>query len=232
MVDKNNKYTEMQKKYYEAADDNNANSVFHESGRARQNAWPEYEHLFSHFDFELSDKVMLDFGCGPGRNLIFYKDRFERIDGVDISSTLVERAREASPESNVYITNGVDLSEIPSDTYDIVMSTICLQHIAVHEIRYNILKEFLRVLKPDGWITVQMGHSPTGVAGCFVSYYKNHYDAGGTNGMCDVEVVDVQNVADDLTQIGFRNFDYILRPGRAANMSIGHDQALFFRAQK
>ena len=75
-------------------------------------------------------------------------------------------------ENLLFNTNGRDLQEIESDQYDAVMSTITLQHIPVHEIRFGLFKEFYRVLKSSGWFTAQMGFGK-GKFGS-VDYYKNH----------------------------------------------------------
>lgn len=241
ILDPNNKYTEMQRSYYEnLAIPWNANSQVDPSGPPEllrsfhsQNMWSEYEHLFSHFDFDLSELVALDFGCGPGRNISLYGPRFKRIDGVDISSGLIENAKKWAAingyvDSKFYVCNGVDLSCIPDSNYDIVFSTICLQHICVHEIRFNYLSEFFRILKPNGWITIQMGFNPMRMSTNFAYYYSNEWDAPNTNGHRDVEVQAWEQVKSDLENIGFSNCDFVLTSGK----NIGHKQAIFFRAQK
>ena len=106
---------------------------------------------------------------------------FKRVDGVDISYINLSNAMEWLRDSQTYKdnllfkSNGRDLSEIQSDTYDAVMSTITLQHIPVHEIRFNLFREFYRVLGNGGWLTAQMGFGK-GKFGA-VDYYKNHYNA-------------------------------------------------------
>ena len=58
------------------------------------NRWKDYDLLFDGmFDFHnntehlplAKDCLLLDFGCGPGRNLEKYGANFKRVDGVDIS---------------------------------------------------------------------------------------------------------------------------------------------------
>jgi predicted SAM-dependent methyltransferase len=72
------------------------------------------------------------------------------------------------------------------------MSTIVLQHICVYEIRYNYLKEFYRLLKNDGILSIQMGygdgHPNTR------NYYDNYYDASTTNSGCDVKVTNPEEI--------------------------------------
>lgn len=235
-IPNNNNYTDMQRKYYASHAKPWDSSQPTEPGFVRcasQNSWPEYEYLFNQFSFPLDDKVMLDFGCGPGRNLAFYGHRFKRIDGADLDPILLQNAQKWAAKHNAwyadsrtYCVDGVSLNGVPSDTYDMVMSTICLQHICVHEIRFQILKEFLRVLKPDGWITIQMGFGSVG--GCFAAYHDNDYGAASTNGARDVGITDAEDLKRDLDQIGFRNFQFDIRPGD----NIGHANSIFFRAQR
>ena len=48
------------------------------------NNWPDYDTVLFK-DFDTNGLVALEYGCGPGRNLVKFSDRFARIDGVDTS---------------------------------------------------------------------------------------------------------------------------------------------------
>lgn len=127
----------------------------------------------------------------------------------------------------LYKNNGVDLSFIPDDCYDVVFSTICLQHICVHDIRFSLVKEFFRVLKSGGSFCAQMGfgnaHPRT------VGYFENHYDAKDTNSGCDTRVDSPSELQSDLESIGFKDFTFDLRPVGPGD---GHSGWIFFRATK
>jgi SAM-dependent methyltransferase len=196
------------------------------------NNWPDYDNfLFKGVD--TSYKTALDFGCGPGRNIVKFASKFNQIDGVDISDVNLINARLWFKTNNLTMTpvlyknNGLDLSLIPSDHYDVVFSTICLQHICVHEIRFNLMKEFYRVLKTGGSICHQMGFG-IGRPGS-VSYYENNYDASGTNGHADTRVESPDELKLDLDKIGFSNFTYDIRPVGPGDH---HQYWIFFRATK
>jgi ubiquinone/menaquinone biosynthesis C-methylase UbiE len=180
------------------------------------NDWPDYDtYLFK--DFDTSGLVALDYGCGPGRNIIEFHDRFGRIDGVDIAQTNLDKAKINIEHNgielpNLYLTPGDSLSMIKDNTYDVFFAVICFQHICVHEIRFNILKEAYRILKPGGKLCFQMGYGGkvhTETAG----YYDNVYDAITTNGHADVSITDESELSNDLVnKIGFKNYKSDIRP--------------------
>jgi ubiquinone/menaquinone biosynthesis C-methylase UbiE len=214
MIQPDNKYTAMQLNSY----NNEALTWSEDSPDAvvgsfhAHNNWPDYELLFKGIT-DTAKKRILDFACGPGRNIVKYKDRFEQIDGVDISPVNIEKAQCYLASRNItnsvlYTCNGVDLSVIDSEIYDIVMSTIALQHICVYEIRKNIFKDIYRVLKTGGIFTAQMGFgSPSPST---VNYYDNYYEAPGTNRACDVCIETPDQLKKDLIEIGFSKFKYTI----------------------
>jgi len=227
-----NKYTEMQLKSYntDAAKWSMDNRDPVVGSFDAHNNWAEYEFLFKRFTND-SDLIGLDFACGPGRNLVKYGKRFKRLDGVDISPVNIEKANAYTKYHNLepvlYVNNGVDLQVINSETYDFVMSTIALQHICVHSIRYNLMTEFHRILKPNGIFTAQMGYGDRQWRA--VDYYADYFEAEATNGGMDTRVDSPSQLEDDLIKIGFREFDYTIGqmgPGDA------HSHWIYFSAIK
>lgn len=235
MANPDNKYTAFQKGFYDGGYTqwHGHNKDVMVGSFDEHNRFEGFDNLFA--GLETKGKVALDFGCGPGRNLVRYHDLFERIDGVDIAPVSLEKAKgwlqhNGIPVPNLYPCNGVDLREIPDAQYDVVFSTICLQHICVHEIRFNYLKEFFRVLKPGGWVTFQMGFAPS-LPQCR-GYYENFYDADSTNGTCDVSVENPLQLHGDLLKAGFANFSHTLVPAPPYEPLHIHDFWIFARAQK
>lgn len=175
------------------------------------NLFDDYEkYLFPEID--TSEMIALEYGCGPGRNLIRFHNRFKRIDGVDIVKNNIDNCiinmKDAGFEpGNLYVNDG---DKIPTEdnVYDIVFSVICLQHICVHKIRYKIMQEVFRVLKPNGYFCFQMGYG-TPKYNC-VNYYDNNYDSTVTNGGNDVSVTNYEFLKEDLDKIGFKNFKYFI----------------------
>ena len=174
------------------------------------NSWPDYD-TFLFKDFDTTGLVALEYGCGPGRNLVKFSDRFARIDGVDISDVNIDKAKinleyNGIHDSNLYVTSGDNLSMVEDNIYDVVFAVICFQHICSHEIRFNILEDIYRVLKPGGKLCFQMGYGgkegiPT------AGYFDDIFDAASTNGHADVSITDESDIQKDLIEkIGYINY--------------------------
>lgn len=193
-----------------------------------QESHTDYDtHLFK--DFDTTGLVALEYGCGPGRNLIRFAKRFQRVDGVDISSVNIDKAiinlNDAGvPLPNLYTNNGDDIP-VDNETYDVVFAVICLQHICVHDIRVKIMQEIHRVLKPGGYFCAQMGFGGRPQS---VNYYDNFYDAPATNGHWDVSIENEEYLKDDLSKIGFINYKSDIRPV----CQDLHKYWIWFQAQK
>jgi len=202
------------------------------------NNWQGYELLFKDIIIKENARC-LDFGCGPGRNIVKYNNLFKYIDGVDISAINLKNAEVwlkhngcDTSKTRLYKCNGIDLSEIISDQYDMIISTICLQHICVHDIRYGYFKEFYRILNKDGYFSAQMGYGPCKSYVPFIEtfgYHENYYDAKITNGGCDTRVDSPEELKNDLESIGFKNFTYYLTDSGPGGL---HEKWIFFHCQK
>lgn len=100
----------------------------------------------------------LDFGCGPGRITTALADHFHEVDGVDIAPSMIELAKRHNRHEDrvtyhLNASHGLNLFE--DGTFDFIYSALVLQHMAP---RYSkgYLREFLRVLKPGGWLVFQL----------------------------------------------------------------------------
>lgn len=225
------KYLRMQQDFYEqeAAKWSCGNRDPVVGNYDKHNAWKDYDQ-FLFKDFDTNGLVALEYGCGPGRNIIRFHDRFERIDGTDISEMNLMKAQENLVHHNVLGSwlvhcdgKGIPFEE---NVYDVVFSVICLQHICVHEIRFAIMKDVYRVLKPGGHFCFQMGFGGrTPAAG----YYENIYDAQETNGGYDVAFNDETFLKDDLEKIGFKNYKSDVRPTGPGD---SHPNWIFVQVEK
>jgi ubiquinone/menaquinone biosynthesis C-methylase UbiE len=190
----------------------------HVVGSWRQHdEWTDYETFLMKYVHPADEYVALDFGCGPGRNIRRWSNWFKRIDGADISKVNIANARvflqdqvSDAKSPNLFVTNGADCGDAPSNSYDFVFSTVCLQHICSHSVRFAILTDLYRVLKPGGRISIQMGFgSPSPMT---VGYFEDNFSAEATNRSCDTEISDVSEPKSDFDKIGFQNFESWIRP--------------------
>src|SRR5688572_7536637 len=77
-------------------------------------------------------RTALDFGCGIGRLTQALARRFDRVVGVDISSSMIAVAQNIDqyPSTVEYVCNGhPDLRDLQSRSCDFIYSNIVLQHV-------------------------------------------------------------------------------------------------------
>jgi len=166
----------------------------------------------------------------------------------------VEAITETDLDTKLYVSSGMDVGIAPSDHYDVVFSTIVLQHICVHSTRYNIKENIYRILKPGGIFSFQMGFdnpeiatatadkqegglgSTAGTRGIEMNkvagqalYHENKTDASSTNSFNDVRITDPANVVSDLKKIGFVDIEYKITWSWQDN---AHEYWIWFKAKK
>jgi ubiquinone/menaquinone biosynthesis C-methylase UbiE len=103
----------------------------------------------------------LDFGCGVGRTTRALARRFRECVGVDISAAMVTRARQLEPkcENCRFIVNDAEhLHIFPPRMFDMVYSSLVLQHLPNMSMARGYIGEFLRVLRPEGLAVFQLPH--------------------------------------------------------------------------
>ena len=162
----------------------------------------------------------LDFGCGPGRMILRMSKLLGRVDGIDISKQLIEVAREwtggIETVGELFVNDGTSLQPVPSAQYDLVYSTIALQHISVLSIREALFSEFHRVLKPGGQLALQMIYTekPREEWLEHATWSEARTDARGTNSRCDVLITkdSLPEVERSFEKAGFGNFSWELAP--------------------
>ncbi len=106
----------------------------------------------------LARKCALDFGCGVGRLTQALADYFDEVTGVDISEGMIQQARNLNQHGSrcSYVANDTpNLSFLASDSFDLVYSSITLQHMHT-DYSSGYIREFLRVVKPSGLVVFQL----------------------------------------------------------------------------
>jgi SAM-dependent methyltransferase len=232
-------YVKMQKRAYEryaSADTVTPGSIsgdFVVGVWKEHDVWPDYNDYLMKYVPRDESWIAIDYGCGPGRNISRWSSIFKRMDGVDISPKNFENARiflrdlPANKNPNLYITGGMDCGDAPKNSYDFAMSTICMQHICVYDVRYSILRSLFECLKPGGRISIQMGYGVPSPS--TVDYHANFVEATDTNRAADVAIASPDQVCSDLERIGFVGFEHWIRPTGPGD---SHPNWIFFTAVK
>lgn len=94
---------------------------------------------------------VLDFGCGLGYLAREAAKYSKNVVAVDVSCGVIACAKELNSSSNIsyYVNDGKCLSMLDGSTIDLIYSFAVVQHLS-EELFEGILKEFFRVLKPQG----------------------------------------------------------------------------------
>lgn len=93
----------------------------------------------------------LDFGAGVGRLTQALAEHFEQVDGVDISAPMLVQAKALNRHGD-RVRYGLGESDrllFPDACFDFLLSRIVLQHVGI-DLQRRYVREFVRVLKPDG----------------------------------------------------------------------------------
>ena len=111
--------------------------------------------------WSLNRRAALDFGCGVGRLTRALCLHFENVEGVDIAPSMIEAAERLNRfpgRCRYHLNLADDLALFPDGSFDLIYSTLVLQHIhPVFARRY--VAEFVRLLAEGGLAMFQI---PTG----------------------------------------------------------------------
>jgi SAM-dependent methyltransferase len=100
----------------------------------------------------VTGRVGLDFGCGAGRSTGFLKKLgFEAI-GIDISPSMIERARKADPHGSYELIDDGDVSRFAPGSFDLVLSAFAFDNIPDSDKRAGLLRGLRKLLNGDGRI--------------------------------------------------------------------------------
>lgn len=103
-------------------------------------------------------KIVLDLGCGIGKHSVFLTQQGFNVEGIDISSEAISKAKawsfEIDLDINYFVSDIFSMSYF-NNTFDAVISTYVIDHGTKEQVQV-ILNEIHRILKPNGLLITDM----------------------------------------------------------------------------
>jgi SAM-dependent methyltransferase len=134
---------------------------FLQTGEREINTLMDY--LTETFSFKVRRKA-LDFGCGIGRLTLPLAHYFDHVVGIDISDTMISMAQDLLnrrdyniKEKIEYVLNKSNTIPFEDNKFDLVYSSIVLQHMH-KKIALSYISEFVRILEKKGFAVF---HAPS-----------------------------------------------------------------------
>ncbi len=95
---------------------------------------------------------ILDFGCGPGRDIVAFQSEGQEVIGLDATPAFVEMARQVGGE--VWQQNFLNLN-LPEQFFDGIFANASLLHVP-HSEMLRVLQDLYRSLVPGGAIVMSL----------------------------------------------------------------------------
>jgi ubiquinone/menaquinone biosynthesis C-methylase UbiE len=105
---------------------------------------------------EVKRPIVLDAGCGWGRSIInlrdYYGKDFEMV-GVDTDKFSLRYGRKLSKLLNV-VKSGIQNLPFGNNSFNLILCSGVIHEVKTHSARNNAIREFYRVLKPNGALCI------------------------------------------------------------------------------
>lgn len=140
----------------------NYNSHWEDIFRTRN--WGEYpnEDLIRFVKRSINNRIvpqngrLLEMGCGPGANLIFFRKEGLKLAAIDISPSAIKKAKETLMQNQLFVEDEVDLrqgnfSSLPwkDEYFDMIVDNFAIYANTADVVKISV-EEAFRVLKKDG----------------------------------------------------------------------------------
>jgi ubiquinone/menaquinone biosynthesis C-methylase UbiE len=106
---------------------------------------------------EVKGKSILDAACGPGKYAEILIAQGAEVIGFDISARMVDLAKQRNKQAGHFFVHSLTkpFYMLKNESFDIILCALALHYVQ----DWNLtLKEFARVLKPDGHLVISIEH--------------------------------------------------------------------------
>jgi len=100
------------------------------------------------------NSVILDLGCGPGRDAEFFTKTGHTVVGVDISPRMIALARESVPAAQ-FIVSDIENLNLESESVDAIWASASLLHVSKQTMP-SVLINLNKMMKPGGVFYISM----------------------------------------------------------------------------
>lgn len=107
----------------------------------------------------VTGRKALDFGCGAGRSTRVLKNLGFDATGIDISSSMIQLARNVDPSGTYQLVNDGDFSSFEPARFDLILSAFAFDNIPDAAKRRELLCGLRRLLNDEGRI-ILLGSTP------------------------------------------------------------------------
>jgi SAM-dependent methyltransferase len=106
---------------------------------------------------DVKDRSILDAGCGPGKYAEILIARGAQVTGFDISPKMVELAKQRNKQAGHFFVHNLahPLNTLDNGSFDIALCALALHYVQNWD---PTIKEFFRVLKPEGQLLISIEH--------------------------------------------------------------------------
>ena len=112
----------------------------------------EHWHRYAWVSRWVAGKTVLDAACGEGYGSALLAQSAAEVTGIDLSDASIAHARRRYSAPNLRFEQADCLAlPLPDASVDVVVSFETLEHLSDHD---GLMQEFLRVLRPDGFVVV------------------------------------------------------------------------------
>jgi ubiquinone/menaquinone biosynthesis C-methylase UbiE/heme-degrading monooxygenase HmoA len=141
---------------------------------------------------------ILDIACGTANYTGLLADRGLNMTGLDLSATMLARAREKNPALPL-IRASVEDIPLPDNSFDHVMCTLAIHHFPDLQ---NAFAEVARVLRGDRFVTFTATSEQT------AGYWLGHYFPNATKRAVETDP-SVEAIETALSEAGFKHHEFV-----------------------